>query len=482
MNNSNISLRGVFQKPALFFKYLFIASFFIYSGDSVSATVLGSAQALECRFVSSHSGAATRSQIFTFGHPDVAYDPTLTGDAKEIHAGHMANVGGGALEFIEYLKLRQGMAPPLSQSGSGAILEIGPFLNPLIRSSWVGESPVVVWEKDLGSLQLLNQRKDRPKKLVPIHVDLNQISYSKWREFLDFNAVKVKAIGPNSSNGFGLILASSVFNYLDFRTVLSNLVSSLAPGGWLVAINTLRGDKHLMTPVGVRPGWVGQMIEYLVINHFKEMSPLVANYRWFTSSHYGGGVETIGFKKEPLAKEGEDAYFAFRNMQRVFGSERDGIDPEFLIKNPTLVNSRGRLSQTYFQDALSEPPYFDLELKASVKAIDDLNESYPNTDPESLPESFFKHDPKIGKANIAFRSNGNYFPYLFFKALTGGRVLDGDLKHYLEGAHLPILEREIFFKAIPIKNLDKRRKFLVRELTALYKKMGHKIGEISFGN
>lgn len=133
------------------------------------------------------------------------------------------------------------------------ILEVGPFMNPLVNPASGRE--IVYWDKDWPSLERLAALGEG--RAHPIFVDLNRAPQEGRVEFLRLNR-QILAGRP----GFGAIVISQVLNYVDFRETLGLLARFQAPGGLIFVANAVRhGDPMFFHPN--RPRRLGEVEERL---------------------------------------------------------------------------------------------------------------------------------------------------------------------------------------------------------------------------
>jgi hypothetical protein len=125
-----------------------------------------------------------------------------------------------------------------------AILEIGPFDNPLAQEITGGR--YVYWEYDseaAANLIKANRGKDSVKVL---QTDLNALNEEAWARLEKSSLESVKR-AEGSSRGFDLIILSSVLNYVDPVRVLRSAFEMLSSGGFLVIANSNIGTNKVLS-------------------------------------------------------------------------------------------------------------------------------------------------------------------------------------------------------------------------------------------
>ncbi|MDA3856092.1 MAG: hypothetical protein PF569_07580 [Candidatus Woesearchaeota archaeon] len=137
-------------------------------------------------------------------------------------------VGGSELLLPFIYKYRNGVC--------NAILEIGPFFNPLITTKNFPNKNICYWENDRHVLKWL-PKFNNSELVKPIYCDLKEIEGDslitlQQETFKYFKEVK------NTSNKFDFVIISQVLNYVDYKLFLLILKSFVKKDG-LIFINNV---------------------------------------------------------------------------------------------------------------------------------------------------------------------------------------------------------------------------------------------------
>lgn len=111
-------------------------------------------------------------------------------------------------------------------------LEIGPFFNPLATPILFSGKKIVYWENDYHVIDFLKKRYPQ-KMCFPLYCDLNKIDGSS---LLKLRGETENLIGKGK--GFDCIIASNVFNYIDYKLLLMSL-KDIANKGCYLFINNV---------------------------------------------------------------------------------------------------------------------------------------------------------------------------------------------------------------------------------------------------
>jgi hypothetical protein len=185
--------------------------------------------------------------------------PIPTGITTNDYAENMKRVGMQPLLHFKVLEYLQSILP-----AGGAILEIGPWLNPLGNDkSFAKYDPWFVYDFDSNALQKISMGSPGTRQVFPVGVDLVGLERSKnWQEFFNYNA-KIAGLRNQGELKFSIILATSVFNYVSYKDTLRHLIPKLTEGGLVLITNPQGVGTH-----GIRhndqPKFISEIHEFLL--------------------------------------------------------------------------------------------------------------------------------------------------------------------------------------------------------------------------
>lgn len=133
----------------------------------------------------------------------------------------------GSQDLLPYIK-------KYSANLGHIILEIGPFFNPLTVDELFRDKLIFYWDNDKSVIDWL-KNQNIGKQIYPIQCDLNYLNepllFAKTKQ--NFTNFKYNRIS------FESVIASQIFNYINYRKLLAILITTMKPGSLLFINNVV---------------------------------------------------------------------------------------------------------------------------------------------------------------------------------------------------------------------------------------------------
>lgn len=142
----------------------------------------------------------------------------------------------GFNQALQLIRTYQSLIPP-----DGALLEIGPFENPLVPEVAL-KNPTVYWEYDYDAAVKLS-KCSIPSSTRTFQIDINSLNEKSWQKFKELNETTLAQL-QRPRKKFSAIFISSVLNYVDMKSTLNHVFELLEDNGLLIIANSNVGFQN----------------------------------------------------------------------------------------------------------------------------------------------------------------------------------------------------------------------------------------------